>query len=67
MRRYRLAACAILGAFALSLATAGLSLVWLTSKGGEGLLYTSVVIAALAQLVVVFIVALGTVYRVVLA
>jgi hypothetical protein len=66
LKRYHWAAHAILGAFALSLATTALSLTWLTTKGGGGGLYTAVLIGFFVQLAVVLVVALGTTYLVVL-
>jgi hypothetical protein len=63
---YRRATAAILGVFALSLSSAALSLLWLTSKGGGGLLYAAVLVTFFAQLLAVFVVAVGTTYLVVL-
>jgi hypothetical protein len=63
---YRLATGAILAVFALSLASAGLSLAWLTGRGGGGALYEAAVGTFFAQLVGIFLVAVGTVYLVVL-
>jgi hypothetical protein len=66
LKPYRKATAAILAVFALNLACAGLSLIWLMTGGGEGLLYQVVLGTFLASLVGIFTVACLTTYRVVL-
>lgn len=66
LKPYRKATAAILVVFALSLFCAGLSLAWLATGGGGGLLYQAVVAAFFASLITIFAVAIGTTYRVVL-
>jgi hypothetical protein len=63
---YRRATAAILSVFALSLASAALSVVWLTGSGGGGALYDAVLWTFFAQLAAIFVVAVATTYLVVL-
>jgi hypothetical protein len=66
LKPYKAAALALLGVFALSLLSATLSVAWLTTGGGAGALYEVSLWTFFALLLAVFIVAIGTVYRVVL-
>jgi hypothetical protein len=64
---YRRATAAILAVFGLSLTSAALSLAWLATGGGGGLLYDAVLWTFFSLLVAVFVVAVVTTYGVVLA
>src|SRR5437868_4756694 len=67
VRPYKVAAGAILGVFALSLASTALAVAWLATGGGSGPLYEAVVWTFFPLLLAVFVAAVGTVYRVALA
>jgi hypothetical protein len=64
---YRKATGAILGVFALGLATTAMSLAWLATGGGGGLQYDAVLWSFFALLIAVFVAAVITIYRVVLS
>lgn len=66
LKPYRKATGAILAVFAMSLADAALSLAWLATGGGGGLLYEAVLWTFFAVLAASFAVAVGTTYLVVL-
>jgi hypothetical protein len=63
---YRWAAGGILGAFALSLLSAGLAVAWLTTGTGAGALYESMLWSFVVLLVGALVVAVIAVYRLVL-
>lgn len=58
---YRVAMFGILAVFALSLASTGLGLAWLTESSGEGVLYKAVIASFFAQLGAIFVMAAGTI------
>lgn len=66
LKPYRKATGAILAVFALSLASAAMSLTWLATGGGGGPLYDTVLGTFFAVLAASFAVAVGTTYLVVL-
>jgi hypothetical protein len=63
---YRRATAAILVVFALSLTSTALSLAWLATGGGGGVLYGAVLWTFFSVLALSFLVAIGTTYLVVL-
>jgi hypothetical protein len=67
LKPYRRAAAALLGVFALSLASVTLSVAWLATEGCAGALYEAALWTFFALLLAVLVAAAGTVYLVVLA
>jgi hypothetical protein len=64
---FRWAAAGILATFALSLLSAGLAVAWLATQTGAGALYESMLWSFVALLVALLVMAVVTVYRVVLS
>ncbi|MFZ1926244.1 MAG: hypothetical protein WAU42_08895 [Solirubrobacteraceae bacterium] len=63
---FRWGAAGILATFALSLLSTGLAVAWLATKTGAGALYESMLWSFVALLVTLLVMAVVTVYRVVL-
>ncbi len=66
VKPYKTAGWVLLGVFALSLISTGLSVAWLATGGGAGALYEASLWMFVALLLAVLICAAGTLYKVVL-